>query len=1516
MQQCSQKTVKSNAISDIAALVGQDPAAWKSVVSLPGWYMRLADLYLSDEELHKETEGSKSLLESAAFIFSRCIFHSLLQETYGASEMRLLVTYLLKQCACALLNAILLGVVKDYTNYFMNRREHVRSAHLGLGSTLAVCNFASFLFIVEDVLFYSHTASQVLGATCQLESHRKRGYTEIKELVVCCTSDLPDSNHRDGATKDIDEDQNGLREGEQCSRSRYRESVSYFSGDTVPVSVASEGIWLHSELAVRVMCLLTSDGVLLKSGCAVNDNASGPSSSEFAAHEPPGRKGGFIRLFTRLFRVVCTFALRDTELVDNILLCSMRWVELVEEGPGPFSVLAWQTATLKKHSSLSCSMAIVLSLHELLNRRLRFSLKGPSARYRDVNVEILERIKSICTHYKNALSQMQVFRMEVPRSDGGHSVQKHTLQWLCSYSSGDLVREFVEVASRQDYNAFLSQCTLATELDQVTDKSITRSIEQEQEKAVSRLHGMVTSLSMSRKAVLEALEQYLQQVCKSATLDADGSAKGAEAKASAERFTPHAARAIATVTFNAVWVRFLNRCSGTIWDPDPGRQLGTRFVRMMEVEQQLLLRRKLEFDPHGTNHADIMAVGSPPLTVLQKERQPPSLRGGEQLLLSPDGAMGDEDAEGLGVEVMDNATSSGTMHEVKPVVHFSMPCEAPYLMHCWSATLTIRDCELCVFFDDENKAYNQRIAEEAASLLIKPRSIIYPSGRVAMLAPGRRFRMQRTAVELWFRDGRSVLLNFSSAADMRAAVSCIRAAIERHKVPYHSFCVFNENPKKETRLALYTEQWRERTMTNFDYLLWLNFFAGRTLNDLTQYPVFPWVIADYKSEHLDLNSSSTFRDLRLPVGICGGPQCRERVKTRYEETRQMGDVPAHYFTHYSSPAVVIYYMTRIEPFTTLQIILQGGHFDHADRMFHSLPACWHGISTNSQDVRELIPELYYLPELCTNTNGVHFGAKQDGQPMNALDLPPWAHGDPYEFIFRMREALESDHVSSTLNHWIDLIFGYKQRGKEAIEAVNVFNWHSYEDLDKNLSHDIDHKLLIDSLDNIGQTPIQLFTQPHVARRHMEPADPAHCSLKMKTIDLRRICSRINRATRISHVSVLDNDRLLVVCGNGAAVLCRLAVSPVMRNARSTLSRTASARAIWPQKDARHSAPIIISSAAAAAAAHVSTSVLGRVGTAYISTSQNCRASGPTHSSLDVFEEVEKFMAPLPPGLVPNIGNKSGGPCEGENIAVLCLEGEVFVALGGLFDNTLLIRPFGSSSSFPEEYLKAHCGRVVRVVASPDSRYIVSGAEDTTFVVWSVNVQPNRSKLHVNLLFAVYGHEGNPTAMDICPGVDLVVTASSDGMLMFHSIQNSRLERSLRHPSKLSIDRVLIQHTCYLPNILFTSSSDNVVHQVSMNGAVLRSVPAPGHITWWCRTPRQSVLLVTAPVRGDGASEKGGASLHYLHAFYLSTLKSVSWPLHAAEDVLSCCAVHSRNPQVVVCGSSKGSLSLMHVQRES
>jgi len=53
--------------------------------------------------------------------------------------------------------------------------------------------------------------------------------------------------------------------------------------------------------------------------------------------------------------------------------------------------------------------------------------------------------------------------------------------------------------------------------------------------------------------------------------------------------------------------------------------------------------------------------------------------------------------------------------------------------------------------------------------------------------------------------------------------------------------------------------------------------ADRTFHDLTQYPVFPWIIQDYTSTTLDLNDIKVYRDLSKPIGALN-PTRLERLR--------------------------------------------------------------------------------------------------------------------------------------------------------------------------------------------------------------------------------------------------------------------------------------------------------------------------------------------------------------------------------------------------------------------------------------------------------------------------------------------------------------------------------------------------------------------------------------------------------------------------------------------------------------
>ena len=288
-------------------------------------------------------------------------------------------------------------------------------------------------------------------------------------------------------------------------------------------------------------------------------------------------------------------------------------------------------------------------------------------------------------------------------------------------------------------------------------------------------------------------------------------------------------------------------------------------------------------------------------------------------------------------------------------------------------------------------------------------------------------------------------------------------------------------------VAKITSVWQHGRLSNFEYLMHINAAAGRSFQDLTQYPVFPWIIADYTSTTLDLTNEATFRDLSKPMGALAdkrAKQCQDRYQTMdefYNDGLEGSSPPFFYGTHYSCAGYVLHYLIRLQPYTDMSVALQGGSFDKADRLFLSVENSWTSASTdNLQDVRELIPEFFYLPEFLTNINHVDLGTTQKDEIVTDVALPPWARGCPREFVRIHREALESKYVSEHLHLWIDLIFGYKQRGTEAIACMNVFIHLTYEgevDVDA-ITDTVMKNATIAQINNFGQTPSLIFNKPH------------------------------------------------------------------------------------------------------------------------------------------------------------------------------------------------------------------------------------------------------------------------------------------------------------------------------------------------------------------------------------------------------------------------------------------------------
>lgn len=117
----------------------------------------------------------------------------------------------------------------------------------------------------------------------------------------------------------------------------------------------------------------------------------------------------------------------------------------------------------------------------------------------------------------------------------------------------------------------------------------------------------------------------------------------------------------------------------------------------------------------------------------------------------------------------------------------------------------------------------------------------------------KRYQHQEKAFEILLDTNKSLFFSLQNADDW--------------KIMREVFCDKIVSMPDNTKVLAITQQWREGLLTNWEYLMTLNQLAGRTYNDLMQYPVFPWILANYKSDTLDLRQAQNFRRLAKPIAV-------------------------------------------------------------------------------------------------------------------------------------------------------------------------------------------------------------------------------------------------------------------------------------------------------------------------------------------------------------------------------------------------------------------------------------------------------------------------------------------------------------------------------------------------------------------------------------------------------------------------------------------------------------------------
>ncbi|XP_071379674.1 neurobeachin isoform X5 [Centroberyx affinis] len=500
------------------------------------------------------------------------------------------------------------------------------------------------------------------------------------------------------------------------------------------------------------------------------------------------------------------------------------------------------------------------------------------------------------------------------------------------------------------------------------------------------------------------------------------------------------------------------------------------FWRLDYWEDDLRRRRRFVRNAFGSTHLDITFKSLQDYGTEEDEavKSRKAFRSQAVANQNPETELmleGDDDAASLLQEKeMDNLGG--------PVV-LSTPAQlvAPVLVA--RGTLSITTTEIYFEVDEDEPAFKRVDAKVLAYTEGLHGKWMFSEIRAVF---SRRYLLQNTAMEVFMANRTSVMFNFPDQATVKKVVySLPRVGVGTSYGLPQARRISLATPRQLFKSSNMTQRWQRREISNFEYLMFLNTIAGRTYNDLNQYPVFPWVLTNYDSEELDLTLPGNFRDLSKPVGALN-PKRAVFYAERYETWEDDQTPPYHYNSHYSTAASTMLWLIRIEPFTTFFLSDNNNKFDHPDRTFSAIARSWRNCQRDTSDVKELIPEFYYLPEMFVNSNGYHLGMREDRTMVCDVDLPAWAK-KPEDFVRINRMALESEFVSCQLHQWIDLIFGYKQRGPEAVRALNVFHYLTYEG-SVNLDSITDPSLREATeaqIQSFGQTPSQLLIEPHPPR---------------------------------------------------------------------------------------------------------------------------------------------------------------------------------------------------------------------------------------------------------------------------------------------------------------------------------------------------------------------------------------------------------------------------------------------------
>ena len=396
---------------------------------------------------------------------------------------------------------------------------------------------------------------------------------------------------------------------------------------------------------------------------------------------------------------------------------------------------------------------------------------------------------------------------------------------------------------------------------------------------------------------------------------------------------------------------------------------------------------------------------------------------------------------------------------------------------------TIINCknnQICYgsIFPYAKKEYNRKI-------LIKSKDIKF----ILIRNYYRRF----SAIEIFtFKSNKSYYFNFRETINFKNLNNINLLKVINDNKNFIKF-KFNKNypggwynkKYENTMFPLFSEQineWKNKInfYNKYDLLITLNLLSNRSFKDIYQYPVFPILYKPIKI------IGEKERDLHKHLGMQELNDKSISRKEITEETYNSSNISIDdedenkqkylFNTHYSNPVYVCNYLIRIFPYSIISIELQGDGFDSPNRIFYSTQRTFENTLAQKSDLRECIPEMYYLPEMFENKNQLNLGTIDEDEEIDNILFNDNENDNKeyskYSFLEKFRNYLESNEIK--INEWIDLIFGKDQ--KQDNQKRFYYKDEMYLDLStKKQEKYLNNSLYMEKYE-FGVQPIQLFDE--------------------------------------------------------------------------------------------------------------------------------------------------------------------------------------------------------------------------------------------------------------------------------------------------------------------------------------------------------------------------------------------------------------------------------------------------------